>query len=127
MKWKLNSNAPVYSQLVDIITMDILKGEYIMGEKFKSVRDIASEAKVNPNTMQKALVELENKGLLISNGTLGRIVTEDASVIERLKLEIIENNVYDFLKTMQKLNVTKQEVIEIISKQEIDYEANSGN
>lgn len=82
MAWELNSLSPVYSQLADRIRSEILKGAYPSGEQLPAVRILAVEAGVNPNTMQRALTQLEGEGLLFSKGTAGRYVTEDG---ERLK------------------------------------------
>ena len=75
MTWEFKDNRPIYTQLVEQITLKIVSGEYKIGEKLPSVRDLASEATVNPNTMQKALAELERRGLVYSVRTSGRFIT----------------------------------------------------
>ena len=77
MAWDLKSDRPIYSQLIEQIQLKIVSGVYPAGSKLPSVRDMASDASVNPNTMQRALAELENEGLLYSQRTNGRFVTED--------------------------------------------------
>lgn len=76
MTWELNSDRPIYSQIMDKIKTDIISGKYPVGSKIPSVRELAAEASVNPNTMQKALSELEREGLLFSRRTSGRYITE---------------------------------------------------
>ena len=76
MNWKFTGDKPVYQQIVDTIRASVLTGEYPPGMKIPSVRDLAAQAQVNPNTMQRALSELEREGLLVSGGTTGRTVTE---------------------------------------------------
>lgn len=85
MSWNLNSERPIYAQIMERITMDIISGIYTPGAKLPSVRDLAQEAGVNPNTMQKALSELERTGLLFSQRTSGRFITEDLAMIEKQK------------------------------------------
>lgn len=85
MNWKFTGDRPVYQQIMATIRGAILKGELPPGRKIPSVRDLAAEAQVNPNTMQRALTELEREGLLISGGTSGRSVTEDQSVLSAMR------------------------------------------
>ena len=80
MAWKFSSDKPVYLQISDKIVKKVLSGEYPVGEQIPTVRQIALEAAVNPNTVQHAFSELENEGLIISKGTMGRFVTEDAEI-----------------------------------------------
>ena len=88
MKWDFNDNQPIYSQIVDKITMNIVSGEYKAGQKLTSVRDLAAEASVNPNTMQKALAELERNGLVFSNRTSGRYITNDLEMLDEIKINL---------------------------------------
>ena len=81
MAWELNGERPIYLQLVEQIRLRIISGRYAPGERLPSVRDLAAEAAVNPNTMQRALVELESCGLVITQGTMGRIVTDSNEII----------------------------------------------
>ena len=90
MDWKFSADRPVYQQIVSIIRAGILTGELPPGEKIPSVRDLAAEAQVNPNTMQRALTELEREGLLVSGGTSGRTVTENPEVLDEMKERILE-------------------------------------
>ena len=85
MTWKFSSEMPVYLQIMDQIRGSVLSGEYLPGGKIPSVRDLAAQAQVNPNTVQHALHELEQEGLLIAHGTNGRFVTEDDQVLQKLR------------------------------------------
>ena len=89
MNWKFTGERPVYQQIVATIRAAILTGEYPPGMKVPSVRDLAAQAQVNPNTMQRALTELEREGLLVSGGTSGRRVTEEETVLEEMKEQSI--------------------------------------
>ena len=81
MPWELNSTEPIYTQIINRLQMDIVSGNYQPGEKLPSVREIAAEASVNPNTMQKAFAELERIGLVYTQRTNGRFITEDKDLI----------------------------------------------
>lgn len=85
MNWKFSSEMPVYLQIMDQIRGAVLSGEYLPGGKLPSVRDLAAQAQVNPNTVQHALHELEQEGLLSAHGTNGRFVTEDEQVLQQLR------------------------------------------
>ena len=85
MVWKFTGDKPVYQQIMEHIRGAILVGAYEPGARIPPVRDLAMEAKVNPNTMQRALVELEREGLLVSCGTIGRFVTDDPGVLQEMK------------------------------------------
>ena len=85
MNWKFTGDRPVYQQIMAAIRGSILKGEFSPGSKVPSVRDLAAEAQVNPNTMQRALTELEREGLLVSGGTSGRTITENSEILEQMR------------------------------------------
>ena len=89
MNWKFTGDRPVYQQIMAAIRGSILKEELSPGSKVPSVRDLAAEAQVNPNTMQRALTELEREGLLVSGGTSGRTVTTDADILSAAKERIL--------------------------------------
>lgn len=89
MNWKFTGDRPVYQQIMATIRGAVLTGELPPGKKIPSVRDLAAEAQVNPNTMQRALTELEREGLLVSGGTSGRSVTQEESVLTGMKAEIL--------------------------------------
>ena len=116
MPWNLNSDKPIFMQLIEIIQHSILSGTYPPGSKLPSVRDLASQAAVNPNTMQKALAELERSGLVYSQRTSGRFITEDISMIEELKNTLAKTTIEQFLKSMQQLGFQKEETVVLITE-----------
>ena len=101
MSWNLDSNRPIYPQIMERITMDIISGTYPPGSKLPSVRELAQEAGVNPNTMQKSLSELERTGLLYSQRTSGRFITEDTELIQRMKTTLATMQVREFIHKMR--------------------------
>lgn len=116
MAWKFSSDKPVYLQISDRIIKKILSGEYPAGEQIPTVRQIALEAAVNPNTVQHAFSELENEGLIISKGTMGRFVTEDTEVVSYCRRKMAEQFVSEFAKNMEQLSVTKEQAIKMIEE-----------
>jgi len=88
MQWNLDNNAPLYLQIADKIKLGIVSGKYPPGGRIDSVRDLAEQTGVNPNTMQRALSKLEEAGLLLTNRTTGKYVTEDIQMIEHVKREL---------------------------------------
>ncbi len=116
MPWNLDSDRPIFIQIIERIQMDIISGLYKPGDKLPSVRELAQEASVNPNTMQKALSELERTGLVYSQRTSGRFITEDTAMINNLKSELAQELVTQFLEHMQKLGIPQEEALSIISE-----------
>ena len=126
MAWDLYSDRPIYAQLVEILKRQIIAGIYPPGARLPSVRDLAEAAAVNPNTMQRAYAELERSGLVQTQRTNGRTVTEDRELIERFRLALAREQVEGFLKKMQDLGYTKQQIRDLIDEtfkaKEGDYE-----
>lgn len=118
MAWEIKNDRPVYIQLLEELEFRILNGTYTSGTKLLSVRDLAGEAQVNPNTMQKALSELEKKGLISSKRTSGNFITEDKKLIDDLRTELASNEVGKFCGKIKKLGITKEQTIELINKEE---------
>lgn len=116
MKWELDSERPVYIQLIEQIQAGIISGYYKPGDKLPSVRDLAAEAAVNPNTMQKALVELERIGLLYTNRTSGRLITSDEAIIKKLKSMSAKELVQDFITRMKQLGFEPEETLTIVTE-----------
>lgn len=114
MKWQLSSDRPIYSQLVEQITHRILCGEFCAGEKLPSVRDLAERAAVNPNTMQKALAELERSGLVYTQRTAGRFITEDKTMLENVKTQLASEQIKMFFEQMNQLGFNKTQTIDLI-------------
>lgn len=116
MAWNLDSDRPIFLQIVERIQMDIISGKYAPGDKLPSVRDLAGEAAVNPNTMQKAFAELERTGLVYSMRTSGRYITEDTTMIEELKASLAKEKINEFLELMQKLGYKNEEILSLMNQ-----------
>ena len=116
MTWDLDSKRSIYGQIIERIKSRIVTGTYPPGEKLPSVRDLAEEAGVNPNTMQRALSELERTGVIYSQRTSGRFVTEDESMIRNLKEAAAEEAVETFLEKIRELGLDIQTVLSMIKK-----------
>ena len=114
MAWDLDSDRPIYAQLVERLQVQIVSGYYPPGGKLPSVRELASVAAVNPNTMQKAFAELERGGLIITQRTNGRSVTEDTELIQNIKLGLAKGHIGNFLSRMQELGYTEKEVVSLL-------------
>ena len=110
MTWNLDNNMPIYLQLMDRIQRDIISGRYGPGDKLPSVRELAVEAAVNPNTMQKALSELERGGLVYSQRTSGRFITEDEELLKELKREQAAGYLAEFMANMHNLGLKDEEI-----------------
>lgn len=118
MEWKFTDDVPIYQQIMGKIKQQIARGELTAGQKLPSVREMALEAGVNPNTMQKALSELEREGLLYSQRTSGRFVAEHQEIKEGLQEEMMMEYVEDFISNMKKLGYTLEEAVELLQKYE---------
>ena len=118
MEWKFRSDLPIYSQLVEQIKLGIVSAKLLPGERLMSVRDMATEAGVNPNTMQRALQELERDGMVYSQRTAGRFVTENMQVIERAKKKLAEEQIRSFLEAMKKLGYQWEEILALLKEKE---------
>lgn len=116
MAWNLDSDRPIFLQIVERIQMDIVSGRYAPGDKLPSVRDLAGEAAVNPNTMQKAFTELERTGLVYSMRTSGRFITEDITMIEELKSSLAKEKIIEFLELMQNLGYKNEEILSLMNQ-----------
>lgn len=120
MAWILNSDRPIYAQIVEKIQKQIVSGFYKPGDKLPSVRDLASIASVNPNTMQKAFAELERSGLVITQRTSGRFVTEDVVLIAKNQTALGNFQLQLFLQTMNELSYTKEEIIILLNESDME-------
>ncbi|MCG4761610.1 GntR family transcriptional regulator [Fusicatenibacter saccharivorans] len=116
MPWNLDSSRPIYLQIIERVQMDIIIGRYQPGDKLPSVRDLAQEAAVNPNTMQKALSELERSGLIYSQRTSGRFITEDKELIHQMKKELAAAEVSAFVAHMKQLGITPEEIRQLLAE-----------
>lgn len=114
MSWELNNEKPIYIQLMDYIKLSIISGRYSAGDKLPSVRELAQTASVNPNTMQKALSELENTGLIFSNRTSGRFVTDDSDLINQCRKKLATEYCNDFFEKLKSLGFSETEINALI-------------
>ena len=116
MAWTLDSDRPIFLQIVERIQTDIVSGRYQPVDKLPSVRDLAAEASVNPNTMQKAFAELERTGLVYSRRTSGRFITEDCHMIEQLKTSLATEKMEEFLAQMRQLGFQNDEILSLMNQ-----------
>lgn len=116
MSWTLDNDHPIYLQLMERIQRDIIAGVYQPGDKLPSVRDLALEAAVNPNTMQKALSELERSGLVYSQRTSGRFITEDTEMLTQMKKELATEHIQEFFQKMEQLGFSRAELLTLVTK-----------
>lgn len=114
LKISFESGKPLFLQLQELIRTDIAAGKYSPGEKIPGVRDLAISANVNPNTMQRALAELEAEGLLVTRGTSGRFICPDPAVIEEAKRKILAEHAKGFLMKCRELGVDRNEAAQIL-------------
>ena len=116
MAWELDSDRPIYAQLVERIQMQIVSGYYPPGSRLPSVRELAAAAAVNPNTMQKAFAELERSGLIITQRTNGRTVTEDTAMIYETRQGLAREHMEAFFGRMKELGYSDQEIVALIEE-----------
>lgn len=126
MNWNFRNDLPIYSQLIEQIKLAIVSGVYSPGERLQSVRDMAAEAGVNPNTMQRALQELEREGMVYSQRTAGRFVTEDLMLINSAKKALAKSQIRDFIESMTKLGYHREEIVSLLDES-MKEESNNGN
>lgn len=116
MAWNFAADRPIYAQLVEQIQERIVSGRYPAGSRLPSVRELATDAAVNPNTMQRALAQLETEGLVCSQRTSGRFVTKEEDRIMEFKQALAQKVVRDFLAQIARLGYTRQDVMALFSK-----------
>ena len=114
MAWNLDSDRPIYTQIVEKLQMQIVSGFYKPGEKLPSVRELACAACVNPNTMQKAFTELERSELILTQRTSGRFVTEDIDMIKQVQTTLAEEQIKIFMDKMRELGFNREEIIALL-------------
>lgn len=118
MPWDLKSDRPIYTQILEEMKKRIVSGYYQPGDKLLPVRELAQEAKVNPNTMQKAMTELERENLVFAVRTTGRYITEDTELIAETKKEFAASHVENYYTQMKDLGFEKSEMMELLSNYE---------
>lgn len=116
MTWILNSDRPIYAQIVEKLQMQIVSGYYKPGDKLPSVREFAAQAGVNPNTMQKAFSELERSGLIITQRTSGRNVTKDGDMIKKARFGLAKESIRNFFEKMKELGYEEKEIVALIEE-----------
>ncbi len=121
MAWSFSSDSPVYLQIAERIKRSVLSGEYLIGGQIPTVRQLALEAAVNPNTVQHAFSELESEGIVISKGTLGRFVTEDVGVLEDCRQRMAQKLVDNFVDGMDQLSISTEQAIDMIRRQSNEH------
>lgn len=114
MEWQITGDRPVYLQLVEQLELALVNGFFPPGSRIPPVRELAAEAGVNPNTMQRALQELEGQGLLQAQRTAGRTVTADAEVLQALRRKRAQALAKEFLARMQALGLSREDTQELL-------------
>lgn len=122
MIWKLDSDRPIYTQLLEQLQKYIVSGKYGPGSKLPSVRELAADAGVNPNTMQRAFTELERDGLIITQRTTGRFVTEDTDRIAAIRSNLAQNLLADFFAGMEELGYSSPEISNFLKNEQHKWE-----
>lgn len=127
MDWQFDNSIPIYTQLVSKIELAIVSGEYVRGQRLPTVRDLATEAGVNPSTMQRAFQELERLELVYTQRSSGRFVTEDVKVIENTKKQLAQDNIRTFMGAMHRIGYSREEIIELLESSAEEESDNGGN
>jgi len=118
MNWAFKEGIPIYTQLIEHIKSFIVCGEFQPGQQIPPVRELAVDAGVNPNTMQRALAEMEREGLLYSERTRGRFVTEDLDTLTNLRKSLSSNYIKDLFENLNKLGLTDDEIVMAVQQWE---------
>ncbi|QEH67415.1 GntR family transcriptional regulator [Cellulosilyticum sp. ST5] len=116
MPWDFDNSKPIYIQLVEELKLRVISGRLAAGSKLDSVRDLAEEAGVNPNTMQRALAELERDQLVYSQRTSGRFVTEDMELIKTMRNQYATTKIKEVTVALLQLGYTKEELLKLIEE-----------
>ena len=116
MEFNFDNERPIYIQLVELIRIEIVSGKFKKGERIPSVRELALMMKVNPNTMQKALNELENQKLIYTERTNGKFVTEDEKLIQNIKKELAKEKVNNYLDSMNSIGISFEESLKYLQE-----------
>ena len=114
MAWKFNNESPIYLQIVDAIKMQIAQGTLKPGDQVPAVRELAVTAGVNPNTMQKALAELEREGVLYSQRTAGRFVADRVAGGGSLREELSKKHIQTYVDNMRSLGYADSEICAVL-------------
>jgi GntR family transcriptional regulator len=114
--YEFDANRPIYLQIMDQLKLQIVSGQLPAGSKLASVRDLANEYGVNPNTMQRALIELEREALLYTQRTSGRFVTDNQQVIDFLRLSLATNDIKQLLQRMKNMGFSSADLLNLIKQ-----------
>lgn len=116
MNFEFDNDKPIYKQLLEQFKIAIVTNYYKSGDKLPSVRDLAIQLCINPNTIQRALQELEKEHLIFTKRTAGKFVTEDSSIIQQVRVEIAIEKIDRFVADMKKLHLTQDEVYQLLKE-----------
>ncbi len=117
MSWDFSNDRPIFQQIADIIVKDVVSGRYKPGEKLPPVRDLAITAGVNPNTMQKAFIEAESRGIITTRRGDGRYVSLDTQLIERISQELLHEMTRRFILSATEMGFSADEIINVVNKE----------
>lgn len=120
MEWKLDDSRPIWPQLKEQLIIAIVAGRFQMGGSFPTVRELAEDAGVNRNTMQRALSELEHDGFVITNRTTGRTVTTDEGLVARMKEQIAMQNIEKFIREMEAIGYDADDIVKMIQERGVE-------
>ena len=115
MPYDFHNQTPIYLQIIEEITRKIIIGEYVLGGKIPSVRELASQFEVNPNTIQKALIKLEEDKLIVTESTNGKFVTKDSGVINSVKEKTVNGLIDKFYDSMSAIGIDKDSALKILN------------
>ena len=118
MKWEFKSGVPIYLQIITTLKMKIAGGDLPPGSQVKPVRELAMEAGVNPNTMQRARTQLEQEGLMYTLRTSGRFVTEDTEVLKKMRETLSEEHIKEMFEALGKLGMSGEEIVDAVASYE---------
>ena len=116
MNYKFDNERPIYIQLVELLRIEIISGKLKPGERIPSVRELSLRIRVNPNTLQKALAELEEEGLIYTERTNGKFVTENKKLIDKVKKELAKDKVNKYLTDMQNIGINKEDALNYLKE-----------
>lgn len=115
MDWQFKPGQPIYTQIIEQMKLGIARGVFRPGERIPTVRELALEAAVNPNTMQRALAELEREGLFYTERTSGRFVTEEGEALNRMRKELVEDFIGELFANLEKMGMSREEIAKAVA------------
>ncbi|MGI6031202.1 MAG: GntR family transcriptional regulator [Eubacteriales bacterium] len=116
MQWEFYGDRPIYLQIMENLRIAVAARQFTAGQRLPSVRELAAEAGVNPNTMQKALTELEREGLVYSQRTSGRFITEDVEMVEAIQEKLAQQQIQQFFESMSRIGFDVRQTVEAVQK-----------